>query len=279
MTSAGSARPAGQFLQTQHGQLFCLATPSTGHGCVVVAAPFAEEMNKCRRMFTLLGQDLAADGISLVVVDLHGTGESEGDFADARWEIWRSDLADACQWARSRGDTRIALLGVRLGALLAVDLAHRGELKVDHLLFWQPALSGQQHMNQFLRLKLAAGLRQSAATKETTTTLRERLARGERLEVAGYELAADLVAAIDGLDGAQLASQALPPIDWMEVSTSEPPALLPASERTLIKWRDSSVKVRSHVTSGEAFWALQEITVAPALNALTCARAREVFPA
>jgi exosortase A-associated hydrolase 2 len=279
MTSAARAgEPAGRFLETAHGRIFCMHFPARARassGALVIAPPFAEEMNKCRRMWSLLATQLGAAGIATFIPDLHGTGESDGDFADARWDHWREDLRAACRYARDAGAQRIVLLGVRLGALLALDLARSEPGVAQRLVFWQPVASGQQHLNQFLRLKLAAGLRQAAATKETTTTLRERLARGERLEVAGYELSQPLVAAIDALEATVLTAPGAPRIDWLEASTADPPALLPASERTLEKLRATGAEVHARAVKGEAFWALQEITVAPEMNAATIELARE----
>ena len=283
MTSTARAgEPAGRFLDTAHGRIFCMHFPAhtaIAPGAVVIAPPFAEEMNKCRRMWSLLAAQLAAAGIATFIPDLHGTGESDGDFAEARWENWRDDLDAACRYARESGAQRIVLLGVRLGALLALDFARSAPRVAQRLVFWQPVASGQQHMNQFLRLKLAAGLRQSAATKETTATLRDRLARGERLEVAGYELSQPLISAIDALDATALAGPSTPRIDWLEASTSDPPALLPASERTLEKLRGAGAQVQARAVKGEAFWALQEITLAPAINAATVDLVREELAA
>ncbi len=287
-SSADAGPPAGRFLDTAHGRIFCMHWPAVGDGAVdsgagsgaagigaalVVVPPFAEEMNRCRRMWSLLAAQLARDGIATLIPDLHGTGESEGDFADARWESWRDDVAAACSFARQQGARRIALLGVRLGALLALDWLRRAPGNergdVTQLILWQPVLDGKQHLNQFLRLKLAAGLRQTAAAKETTGTLREKVARGERLEVAGYELTAELLAAVDALDARTLAPGAVLRVDWLEVSTSEAPALLPASERVLEAWRAGDARPEPGVVRGEPFWTLQEITIAPELNTRT----------
>ncbi len=54
--------------------------------------PFAEEMNKCRRMMALTAYALQAAGLDVLFVDLFGTGDSGGDFADGSLEVWRSDL-------------------------------------------------------------------------------------------------------------------------------------------------------------------------------------------
>lgn len=268
-------RPAGAggtFLDTPHGRTFCICYPG-GERAVLAVSPFAEEMNRTRRMWTELAAALAAQGIAVLIPDLHGTGESDGDFSDARWERWLDDLAAARREAAARGATRIALVGARLGALLALDFARRVAASEDpgleRVVLWQPVLSGQQFMNQFLRLKLAAGIRRAGGPAETTGTLRARLARGERLEVAGYELPQALVASIDALSLAQLIDGALPPISWLELSSSDPPAVSPASARELAALASTGRTIESRVVTGEPFWALQETTIAPQLVAAT----------
>ena len=270
--SAAAGAPAGRFLDTPRGRIFCLEAPAQSDSCLIVVPPFAEEMNRCRRMWTLLAAQLTAAGIGVLVPDLHGTGESDGDFVDARWDSWRDDLDVVCRFAHSNGMRRMALLGVRLGALLALDYLHSGtsaDTRSAQLILWQPVIDGRQHINQFLRLKLAAGMRQGETSKETTATLRERLARGEPLEVAGYELAPQLIAAVDALDGKSLAPTSIDHAEWLEVSTLETPSLTPASVRTLESWRAAGVDVHAQAARGEPFWSLQEITIAPELLSVT----------
>jgi exosortase A-associated hydrolase 2 len=282
IASAAAGVPAGRLLETPHGRTFCLHRPARGESCLIVVPPFAEEMNRCRRMWTLLAAQLARAGVGMLIPDLHGTGESDGDFAQARWEAWREDLDVARRFAREQGARRITLLGARLGALLALDCLHRvrhsSDANIAHLILWQPVLDGRQHMNQFLRLKLAAGMRQAAATKETTASLRERIARGERLEVAGYELAQDLLTSIDSLEASSLAPTSLARVDWFEVSSAETPALTPVSERVVEAWRTAGVPVHARAVRGEPFWALQEITIAPELITATHAAISEGLP-
>ena len=271
---AAAGVPDGRFLETPHGRIFCLHRAGRGDACIIVVPPFAEEMNRSRRMWTLLAAQLAGVGVGTLIPDLHGTGDSDGEFAEATWEAWRTDLDVCCRFARESGVRRIGLLGVRLGALLALDYlrdpAHtEAAAGITQLILWQPVLDGRLHMNQFLRLKLAAGLRQAAAGKETTASLRERLARGERLEVAGYELARGLLDAIDALNAQSLAPSPTLRIDWLEVSTAEVAALAPVSEKVLEAWRAAGANVQARALRGEAFWALQEITIAPDLIVAT----------
>ena len=77
------------FLPAAHGeQRLCLfhAPAGVARSKVLYLHPFAEEMNKCRPMLALTARQLAARGVQVLAVDLHGTGDSSGEFRDARLE-------------------------------------------------------------------------------------------------------------------------------------------------------------------------------------------------
>src|SRR3546814_18352731 len=118
-------------------------------------------MNRSRRMAALQARALAALGIDVLLLDLFGTGDSAGDFRDARWEIWREDAMAAVAWLGARCGGRVGLWGLRLGTLLAAEVA--AEMQAPRLLLWQPVLSGERHLTQFLRLRVAAGLGKRSA--------------------------------------------------------------------------------------------------------------------
>ncbi len=71
--------------------------------CIVIAASFAEEMNRCRYMSTLLAQSLSSQGYGFLSVDAYGTGDSEGDFKDAGWEQTCQDLITGVSYACTLG--------------------------------------------------------------------------------------------------------------------------------------------------------------------------------
>ncbi len=50
----------------------------------------------------------------------------------------------------------VSLWGLRLGALLALDFAREiSKKKLDRFILWQPVISGDSFLTQFLRLRLA----------------------------------------------------------------------------------------------------------------------------
>lgn len=234
-------------------------------GGVLYAPPFAEEMNKSRRMATLQARRLAAAGFGVLIPDLYGTGDSAGDFGDARWTIWRENLTHCADWLRQRGHESLTLWGLRLGGLLAAELAD--ELAAARLLLWQPALSGQRFLQQFLRLRLTADRLKGGS--ETLARLREALAAGQSLEVAGYDLHPELASVLEQV---RLTS---PPagvrVDWFEVTNAVDGSLTPASRRMVEEWRSAGVTAHAQTVVGESFWATQEIAEAPALLETTLA--------
>jgi exosortase A-associated hydrolase 2 len=235
-------------------------------GAVVYVHPFAEEMNRARRMAALQARAMAAAGYTVLQIDLHGCGDSSGDFGDASWQDWIDDVLLACAWLRRRSAAALWLWGLRAGCLVAAGAARRDDA-VGGLLFWQPVLSGKQHLRQFLRLKSAGAMLSGEGAGELGR-LEADLARGHPVEIAGYTLAPGLA---NGLESAELAlpERALR-IEWLEVGGAEDSGL-PAAAGWLEKWRGQGAAARRAAVRGPSFWRTAEIAEAPELLAATLA--------
>jgi exosortase A-associated hydrolase 2 len=258
-------KPHPFYLQANHGRLFCLAfenkvRPIAGKA-VMIVPPFAEEMNRCRRQLFLIAQSLADAGINVLFPDLRGTGESDGDFADARLQCWFDDLTRCVTYLQENGLKNLILLGTRFGALLAAALANQLPVNVEQLILLNPVLNGEQYMNQFLRLRLAADMVSASETKLTTTDLRQQLKSQLSLEVAGYQLADELVSAVDGLRLIDFLRVSKIHTLWIEVSQAA--QLSPAATRLLETLGTHSVE--THAVQGDAFWSTLETTTVPGL--------------
>jgi exosortase A-associated hydrolase 2 len=230
---------------------------------VLLVPPFAEEMNKARRQLALQARSLAAAGVGGLVLDLSGTGDSEGEFGETRWEDWIDDLLAGLRWLEQHGTERIVVLGVRFGALLAAELVRQQPRHVERLVLWQPVISGRQHIDQFLRLRVAAALT-GTSSGITVRGLRESLEGGAPLEVGGYELHPDLVRSIDSQDLVKAAAPGVP-VTWMEVVREEARGVGAGSERVIDAWRGAGAEVDTTTVAGEQFWSTVEISTAPAL--------------
>jgi exosortase A-associated hydrolase 2 len=267
------------FLPARRGERFCVFHPAAGAslGSIVYLHPFAEEMNKSRRMAALQSRAFAAQGYAVLQIDLFGCGESAGEFGEGRWELWKEDAALAVDWLRKHAEGPVHLWGLRLGALLALDHARESAQQLAGLLMWQPVISGEQFLTQFLRLRVASEMLSSGAASSGTEHLRSELDAGRPVEVAGYELAPELARSIDGLRLVDLAPPAMP-ARWLEVVPEPGRVLAPASRRVLEYWKALDVDVEARTAVGEPFWNSVEITECPELvhetmNAMALAEA------
>ena len=262
------------FLPTPGGPVYAVlhrpadTVPLRGH--VLVVPPFNEEMNRCRSMVTLQARELAQRGFATLLLDLHGTGDSAGEHGDARWAIWQDNLRAALAWLAARPGGCVALLGIRLGAILAAELMAITEGAPAMLVLWQPVVDGKIHMNQFLRVRMAAQLDRPNLPKETTASMRKQLDAGEPIEVAGYELHPELVRAIDG---ANLVQQrpALRHALWLENVSAEGGELPAPAVAAAKAWADTGIAAEMRPYVGPAFWQLHERVLTPSIVDITTA--------
>lgn len=267
MSQPPAAPPAQPFfLDGGAAARFCLYHAPVGgcRGAWLYVHPFAEEMNKSRRMAALQARALAQQGHAVLQIDLHGCGDSAGDFGDARWATWHEDVARGMRWLRERTGRQPGLWGLRLGGLLALDSA--AAVAPAALLLWQPVVGGSQFLTQFLRLKVASQML-TDGDGGGTAALRQSLAAGQPLEIAGYTLDPALALAIDAVDGAQIDPPC--PVYWFDVVADAQRPLSSAAARVTDGWRQRGATVHAQPVAAPQFWATQEIAESPALLAAT----------
>jgi exosortase A-associated hydrolase 2 len=253
---------SGHFIEGTKGPVFvlCRMPVAASGGCILVAPPFAEEMNKCRRMVTEVALRLAERGVATLVPDLYGTGDSGGDFSDGDWATWQADIAAVVQWGASRGVPVNGMLAIRLGCALAAAAAVSGGISaVGRTALWQPVFDGARFLSQFLRLRIAANLMSDQT--ETLAGLRGRLRSGEALEVAGYRLSGRLAIDLEACSMPDRLPDAFGEVAWLEVVREPGATLAPPS----LKLLDAALVQGGHVNAqsyaGEPFWSSTEIVV------------------
>jgi len=188
------------FIEGHRSRLFSfLHEPESGRPglALVLSHPFGEEKLWSHRTFVSLARGLAARGHAALRFDYMGSGDSDGDLRDSSMETHMGDLRAAITHLRTRLGTecRIGVAGLRLGATIAALLADRSaaESLVDGpLILWDPVTNGDAYMQELLRSHLSTQLAVYGRVVEGRESLKERIARGESVNLDGYELAAPL---------------------------------------------------------------------------------------
>lgn len=236
--NAGTVRRTAFYRQSRGEAIFTwLHHPDhgvlPGHG-VVICPPIGYEQIHAHRGLRHLADALAQTGFPVLRFDYHGTGDSAGVDEDAdRHETWLTNIRDAIAWMQNHlGCTQISLVGLRLGAALAVQVAQ--EQAVENLVLWAPVVKGRLYVREMKALAL------------TATTKPQPLPEApDDIEAAGFVLTkqtADALSRIDLLTSRPRCQHAL-------IVTRDD---LPADTRLLDHWSALGIDARQTALPGYA---------------------------
>lgn len=192
--------------------------------------------HRCTRQ---LAMQLAAKGFNTLRFDYFGTGDSEGNSLDSSVNQWQTDIGLAARELQdASGCNRIALFGIRTGALLAQQAWQSKQVQAQALISWDAPASGHDFM-QLMRFHDQA----SDGHKNARRTRDAKLPSHADYELCGHAWHAKLAEGIEALPGLSPHKQ-----QWVIQSsdcTSPVPAgatLLTATEPgrwQLTRWRST----------------------------------------
>lgn len=146
-----------------------------------------EERVFAQRVYMRFASALAEAGHVVLRFDYEGDGDSEGDSGLTSTEDCVSDIACAAEFVASVvPGARLALLGLRAGALLAAAAA---PLCAAHgLLLWAPVLSGKSYLDDALRANLVTQLSIHSKVVTQRQELLQSLRAGGCINLHGYDV-------------------------------------------------------------------------------------------
>jgi pimeloyl-ACP methyl ester carboxylesterase len=102
-------------------------------------------------MFRVLATQLERAGYAALRFDYSGTGDSLGDGDAATVDAWIDDVVTAAERLRvASGAARITAVGLRFGATLATLASVRGDLRLRHLVMWDPVVDGAEYLRELV---------------------------------------------------------------------------------------------------------------------------------
>jgi len=195
-----------------HGVLHLPAEPAGR--ALVFCHPFAEEKKCAHRTMVETARACAGAGWAVLRFDLRGCGDSPGEFGQFDLDDWRADVAAALDRARREaGVEAVGLLGLRLGATLAAEVAEQRS-DTACLVLWEPIVDGERYITQNLRRSIIkAMMTRHEGGGDAEGAAREAHALGEgTVDFDGYQVPERLreqIAAIDLLSSRAYAGPAL----------------------------------------------------------------------
>ena len=117
---------------------------------VLLCYPVGSEYMRAHRAFRQLNTLLNRAGMNVLRFDYSFTGDSGGDGVDSTTEAWLDDIDWAIDELKDNADTEtVAVAGLRMGATLAAQACMNRD-DVEHLLLWDPMVSGNAYLDQML---------------------------------------------------------------------------------------------------------------------------------
>lgn len=142
------------FFGSSRKQLFGIHHPPKAQAArksgIVLCYPFGDEYMRTHKAMRQLTMTLARAGYHALRFDYFGTGDSAGDSEEVTVEQWLEDIAVAAdELKESSGVARVSLVGLRLGATLAAQVAATRK-DVDDLVLWDPVVGAHRYVDELM---------------------------------------------------------------------------------------------------------------------------------
>ncbi len=195
-------RETPMWLSTSNGDLYAVEYAPQGGASrppVVIAAPDGEEHAWAARTLVTAARALAHHGSVVYRFDHLGQGESEGEYEATTWGSRLADLDAALQIAHRRTERTPIVLGVRLGAMLALAAVKRGTA-LGGLVAWEPVVDAAQYVHQLLRVNVSTQMVALGRIERDRSELIADARRGAVVSVNGFGLSGPFIDSLLALD-------------------------------------------------------------------------------
>lgn len=186
-----------EHIVTERGQLYSwTARPPQATACVLVCSSVLGDFTSNYHRERLLGRALAGAGYGAVRFHYAGEGNSEGDREHMTFSTLCEDALAAFEHAQQLGFVEFAVLGTRVGALVAASVAATDPS--IPLAMWEPATDSLAFIKEAQRARRISQVAQ--ADKGPGIGWREELARNGFLDLVGHDVYPPLIESLEGID-------------------------------------------------------------------------------
>ena len=245
----------------------CQVSPDKAKAIILVP-PFAEEMNRSKRMYVLCARLLANAGFHVISFDYSGTGDSSDEWGEFEYQDWVNDLIDVYHYTKKIA-VDVNFIALRFGVFVLADAIVGKHVTASKCILWDPIETGEILTRQLVRMKIASTLT-DASRKITTKDVMEDMRNTGFLESAGYRITYSMFEEIATKKLANEISQILEQVSvhWMMLGKfreGESKWLANSFKESDLKPNTKRSLLTMHPVNDVKFWMQQEVTISPKL--------------
>ena len=174
--------------------LFGVYSPPSGavarQAAVLMCAPIGIEYMRTHYATRLVSGQLVRAGFHVLRFDYHGVGDSSGEVGTGQFDVWRDDIATAAgELLESSGVQDLTVVGLRMGAVLAVEALASRKIKAKCLVLWDPVVSGSAYLSTLEKMHTEAAAERRVPLKPTDELLGARFPQDLRTAIQGTDIA------------------------------------------------------------------------------------------
>lgn len=186
-----------EHVPTSRGLLYSwTARPPEPHSCVLVCSSVFGDFTANYHRERLLGRTLPSHGHGVIRFHYAGEGNSQGERRDMTFSSLCDDAHAVLDHAVSLGFSEFAVLGTRLGALVAA--ATVASMPSVPLALWEPVSDPLRFIADAQRAKRISRTAQGAGGE--ATDWRQELERNGVLDLLGYDVYPPLIDSLKDVD-------------------------------------------------------------------------------
>jgi len=154
----------------------------------LICHPFADEKKSTQNFFVDLAKNLCLAGYLVVLFDLNGCGDSEGNFKDASITSWLDDINNIYLHIKKTFEIKnIGFIGLRFSAYLGM-LSLNNSLFFNRLILIEPIFNVRNYFEKLLRGKLIKELHTYKSILSDKGKFANNLDKNKFIDIDGYEI-------------------------------------------------------------------------------------------
>ena len=186
-----------EHVRTSRGLIYSwTARPPEPHSCVLICSSVFGDFTANYHRERLLGRALPPEGHGVVRFHYTGEGNSQGERRDMTFSSLCDDALAVWEHAVSLGFSEFAILGTRIGALVAA--ATVASMPSVPLALWEPVSDPLRFIADGQRAKRIS--RTAQGDGEEATSWREELEQNGLLDFLGYDVYPPLIDSLKDVD-------------------------------------------------------------------------------